>query len=150
MPAKKQKQSKQTTGDVTITLPGYSDTSILSGFNGISGLDINSVTIPSYTIGSSSGTSYTWGQDYSLNTMAGSTVNITGDGIVMEPKADIKIGERSLKEFMNTVEEHLAILKPAPELEDKWDQLKDLRRQYEVLKADILEKEKIMKILKET
>jgi hypothetical protein len=82
--------------------------------------------------------------------MAGSTVNITGDGIVMESKADIKIGDRSLKEFMNTVEEHLAILKPAPELEDKWDQLKDLRRQYEVLKADILEKEKIMKILKET
>jgi hypothetical protein len=49
---------------------------------------------------------------------------------------------------MDRVEEHLAILKPAPELEDKWDQLKALRNQYESLKADILEKEKMWDILK--
>jgi hypothetical protein len=148
MPAKKQKQPNQTADDITITLPGYSDTSIIGGFNGISSIDMSSATIPSYTIGSSGSTSYTWSQDYSLNTIANSTVNITGDGIAMEPNADIKIGDRSLKEFMNTVEEHLAILKPAPELEEKWDQLKDLRQQYEALKADILEKEKLMDILK--
>jgi hypothetical protein len=67
----------------------------------------------------------------------------------MKESTDIKLGERSLKDFMDRVEEHLAILKPAPELEDKWDQLKALRNQYEALKADILEKEKLMKILKD-
>jgi hypothetical protein len=30
----------------------------------------------------------------------------------------------------------------------KWDRLKDLRQQYEAVKADILEKEKLMDILK--
>jgi hypothetical protein len=116
--------------------------------------DVASVTIPTYTVGSagsvlsSNGLSYAWSQDYSLSTTTKSNVHITGDGITMEPAADIKIGDRSLKEFMNTVDEHLAILHPAPELEEKWDQLKDLRQQYETLKADILEKEKIMTILK--
>ena len=116
--------------------------------------DITSVTIPTYTVGSagsvlsSTGSSFAWSQDYSLSTITKSNVHITGDGITMEPAADIKIGDRSLKEFMNTVDEHLAILHPAPELEEKWDQLKNLRQQYETLKADILEKEKIMTILK--
>jgi hypothetical protein len=67
----------------------------------------------------------------------------------MKQESDLKIGDRSLKDFMDRVEDQLAILRPAPELEEKWDQLKELRRQYETLKKDILEKEKIMKILKE-
>jgi hypothetical protein len=40
-------------------------------------------------------------------------------------------------------------LHPNEALEDKWEELKNLRRQYEALEKDILEKERIMKILKE-
>jgi putative heme degradation protein len=69
--------------------------------------------------------------------------------MTLKENCDIKIGERSLKNFIDRVEEQLAILRPAPELEDRWEKLKDLRQQYEALKADIVEKEKIMKILKE-
>ena len=76
-------------------------------------------------------------------------VNINSDGITMQQDSDLKIGDRSLKDFMNKVEDQLAILRPAPELEERWDKLKELRRQYEECKQDILEKEKIMKILKE-
>jgi hypothetical protein len=128
--------------------------SMTVGAAGIMAQDITSITIPTYTVGSagsmlsSTGSSFAWNQDYSLSSNIKSNVHITGDGITMESAADIKIGDRSLKEFMNTVDEHLAILRPAPELEEKWDQLKDLRQQYETLKADILEKEKIMTILK--
>jgi hypothetical protein len=75
-------------------------------------------------------------------------VNITRDGITMQQDNDLKIGDRSLKDFMDKVEDQLAILRPAPELEEKWDQLRDLRKQYEECKQDILEKEKIMEILK--
>ena len=78
-----------------------------------------------------------------------SNVNINSDGITMQQDSDLKIGDRSLKDFMDKVEDQLAILRPAPELEEKWDKLKELRRQYEECKQDILEKEKIMKILKE-
>jgi hypothetical protein len=76
-------------------------------------------------------------------------VNIGTDGINVKEQCDIKIGERSLKEFMDKVEDRLAILHPNKELEERWETLKSLRRQYEELEKDILEKEKIMKILKE-
>jgi hypothetical protein len=75
-------------------------------------------------------------------------VNITQGGIEMPKEADLKIGDRSLKEFMEKVEEHLAILRPSPEVEERWEELKKLRTAYEDLLKDILEKEKIMDILK--
>ena len=137
----------------TITINSF-DYDTMNGAIG-SAIDPNiyTITVPDYSLTpnsvlSSTGSTYAWTQDYSLSNITPSNVHITGDGITMEPAADIKIGDRSLKEFMNTVDEHLAILRPAPELEEKWDQLKDLRQQYETLKADILEKEKIMTILK--
>jgi hypothetical protein len=160
---KLKKQPDQPADEITITVPSYSYSdsgSLMYGVNGISAQDImSSVTIPAYTIGSgttiTNGSTYTtsaigasWSQDYSFNNVTSSNVHISGNGITMEPEADIKIGDRSLKEFMNAVEEQLAILRPAPELETKWNQLKDLRQQYEAVKADILEKEKMWNILK--
>jgi hypothetical protein len=55
-----------------------------------------------------------------------------------------------MKEFMTKMEERLSILVPNPGLEDRWEQLKELRTQYLELEKDLLEKEKIMKILKES
>jgi hypothetical protein len=119
---------------------------------------MSSVTIPAYTIGSGTtitdGSSYftnnitSWSQDYSFNNVTSSNVHISGDGITMEPQADIKIGDRSLKEFMDSVEQRLGILRPNPELEDKWENLKGLRKAYMDLEAEILEKEKMWNILK--
>jgi hypothetical protein len=149
MLAKKLKQP-----NVTTTLgSGLNGTSVddiitidTSSFNGIG---IGSVTVPS--------TSYSWNSqsvgNYTVSNISGAsysgTVNIDTDGMTLKENCDIKIGERSLKNFIDRVEEQLAILRPAPELEDRWEKLKDLRQQYEALKADIVEKEKIMKILKE-
>jgi RNase P subunit RPR2 len=67
----------------------------------------------------------------------------------MKKGADIKIGGKSLTEAIEKIEERLGILHPNSELEERWDKLKDLRRQYVEMEKDILEKEKIMKILKE-
>jgi len=156
MPAKKQKQQPNILGS---GVNGTSAEDIISvNMSDIlcSTIDMNTVTIPSYSTtiasGSSYNTGYNWGNpNYTIATSSTSegNVNISSNGITMKEDTDIKLGERSLKDFMDRVEEHLAILKPAPELEDKWDQLKALRNQYEALKADILEKEKIMKILKD-
>ena len=154
MPAKKQKQQPN-------TLSGGANGTSVEDMVSIdmsdvlcSTIDMSTITIPSYS-GTSAGaytTGYNWGTpNYTITTSdtSISNVNISSDGISMKEDTDIKLGERSLKDFMDRVEEHLAILKPAPELEDKWDQLKALRNQYEALKADILEKEKLMKILKD-
>ena len=155
MPAKKQKPQLNTLGSGA---NGTSAEDILSvNMSDVlsSSIDLNTITLPSYstTIASGSAYYYTTGYNYNDITFTGTNnngnVNISSDGITMEESTDIKLGERSLKDFMDRVEEHLAILKPAPELEDKWGQLKDLRNQYEALKADIQEKEKLMKILKE-
>jgi hypothetical protein len=158
MPAKKQKQQPKqpkfkmkddnivsidslTVSDSNvIDLSNYASTSSYTLGSGISSIS-GSITVPT-----SYATSYTLGSSYSWNDP---NVNISSDGITMKQESDLKIGDRSLKDFMDRVEDQLAILRPAPELEEKWDQLKELRRQYETLKKDILEKEKIMKILKE-
>jgi len=132
-------------GDITIDLGDYSqntytipsiDTITLGPNNAYSS------TIDNYTI-STSGAAYSW------STPSSHSVEINTDGVAIKEDADLKIGDRSLKDFMDKVEDHLAILKPAPELEEKWEKLRELRRQYDECKQDILEKEKIMKILKE-
>jgi hypothetical protein len=117
----------------TITLPSINYTMAGSGLQ--------------YTTSSGNGTSSVWGSSYYNNDPA---VNINTDGIIMKEGSDIKIGGKSLTEAIEKIEERLGILKPNPELEERWEQLKELRRQYIELEQDLLEKEKIMKILKET
>lgn len=141
------------------------DMYVISGSNDVT-LSIDSTALPSFTIDDLQSIDLSGNIDW--NNMGASTVlttgtdiyhtgygyhpagvNIGSDGITMQQDTDLKIGDRSLKDFMDKVEDQLAILRPAPELEEKWDKLKELRRQYEECKQDILEKEKIMKILKE-
>ena len=148
MPAKKQK------------LPNMA-TTLGSGLNGTSvddilTIDASTITIDANTFTNSS--NYTWSQPYSNYTIttgtstvgAGGTVNIDADGMTLQESCDIKIGERSLKDFMDRVEERLGILRPNPELEEKWANLKGLRQAYMDLEKEIIEKEKMWKILKET
>lgn len=109
---------------------------------------ISTITLPS-TCYSFTGTQSTlnWtGGSYSYTP----SVNITTDGISMEKGSDIKIGGKSLVDAIEKIEERLAILKPNPALEDRWDQLKELRRQYQELEKELLEKEKMWDILKKT
>lgn len=61
---------------------------------------------------------------------------------------DIKLKGKSLNDTLSKIEERLAILHPNEKLEEKWVKLKELRKQYQELEADILEKEKIVEILK--
>jgi hypothetical protein len=42
----------------------------------------------------------------------------------------------------------LGILRPNEELESRWDQLKELRKQYVALEKDLIEKEKMWELLK--
>ncbi len=105
-----------------------------------------SVTIPNggYTLSTSSGT-YSYTNSYAYD----NSVNITTDGITMKEGTDIKVGGKSLVEAIDKIEERLGILHPNPALEDRWEQLKALRQQYQDLEKELLEKEKMWKILKE-
>ena len=149
-PAKKPKQQASNMSD-TITITGASDV-----------IDISDTISTSPWIGSGNGYSITgsitspttvsWNQGYSITSGSynnNTYVSIDSDGITMKDGTDITIGGRKLSDVISKIEDRLAILHPNQELENKWESLKELRRQYEALEKDILEKEKIMKILKE-
>jgi hypothetical protein len=68
----------------------------------------------------------------------------------MEKGTDIKIGDSSLSEVLAKLEERLNILHHNHELEDKWDSLRELGNQYRELEKELIEKEKMWKILKDT
>lgn len=60
---------------------------------------------------------------------------------------DIKINGVSLTEALTNIESRLAILRPNPDLEERWDKLKELGDQYRQLEAELISKEKMWAIL---
>lgn len=117
--------------DSTLTIVDFDNYSVDASDVGIfTDLNLSTATITS-------------GPDFRPN------VAIDNHGINMSGDTDIFIGSTSLKEFMARVEERLNILQPNPGLEQEWNQLKDLGDQYRKLEAEILEKQKIWKSLKQ-
>lgn len=82
---------------------------------------------------------------------ASSAVTGTSTAGVLEvhgENADIKINGKSLSQAISSIEERLAILRPNPELEKDWSELKELGDQYRKLEAEIKEKMRVWDILK--
>jgi hypothetical protein len=78
-------------------------------------------------------------------TNASNTLSVKGDA---EFDGDITVKGRSLAEFMESVEQRLNILRPNPELEAEWDQLRELGEQYRELERQLAEKAQMWAILK--
>jgi hypothetical protein len=77
--------------------------------------------------------------------LQGSTLSVKGNA---EFEGEVTIKGKNLTEMFEKIEERLAILHPNPELEDKWDELKELGKRYKELEQEIIEKEKVWSILK--
>jgi hypothetical protein len=91
--------------------------------------------------------------DFSTSDLTGFNYNpgidLTQGDIAVHNDGDIKLGDRSLKQFMNKVDERLNILQPNPELEAEWDELKRLGEEYRKMEQELLEKNKMWEKLKE-
>ena len=74
-----------------------------------------------------------------------STLSVSGDA---DFAGDVRVKGRSLAEFMESVEQRLNMLRPNPELEREWDQLRELGEQYRALEQQLLEKERMWQTLK--
>ena len=98
----------------------------------------------SNSIYTTAGSNGSWGGIYN----AAAAVNLDHNGIKVTESADIKLGNVSLKDFINKIEQRLALLTPNPELENEWDELKDLGDRYRELEKQITEKMKTWEILK--
>jgi len=104
----------------TITLPSSSNTFTYSGAT-VGGITtINNISNNSHWTTGTSG--------YQFNTNTPNTVHINNNGIEMASGTDITVGGKSLKEFMNKMEERLAILVPDPK---KLEQFAALKKAYE-------------------
>jgi len=77
--------------------------------------------------------------------LTGRTLTVNGDADI---SGNLKVGGKDIAESLELIEERLAILRPNEELEEKWDQLRGLRKAYMELEAEIIEKEKVWSILK--
>jgi len=155
MPAKKQKQLPNY-DSATVTIDdSYGAVPYTTNIGGSMGTDTitlnntlwsgGSITSPyTYTTTGTSGAgTYNW------NNTTPTTVQINTDGLTMAEGTDITVGGKSLTKAIEQIEERLGILHPNPALEERWDKLKELRQQYIEMEKDLLEKEKLMKILKE-
>jgi hypothetical protein len=140
---------------ITIDVSSYGAAQPYDNITYSGGIDTITLDPSIYTIDTSitSPSTITWSQDYSTNIGSswntGANVNIDTNGISIKEGGDIKIAGKSLSDAIEKIEARLGILNHNPELEDRWDQLKVLRKQYIELEKDLLEKEKLMKILKE-
>jgi hypothetical protein len=83
--------------------------------------------------------------------IAPNSLSVKGDAKFehdVEILGDLKIKNRSLKESLENIEERLAILRPNEELESRWEELRNLRKEYMAIEAELIEKEKMWAILK--
>lgn len=100
---------------------------------------------PSYTITNNGTSNWTWANVTTNNSLKGSSIEVLGDANI---SGELTVQGVKLSERLERIEERLGILRPNEEMEEKWDNLRALRKMYMELEAEIKEKEEIWKILK--
>jgi hypothetical protein len=122
----------------TISSPGNVSGGLYWGLNGTSANPGQVLT--------SNGTNTGWANiTLAEPDIKGATLKVNGNA---DFDGEVTIKGKNLTDMLEKIEERLAILHPNPELEDKWDELKELGKRYKELEAEIIEKEKIWAILK--
>jgi hypothetical protein len=106
------------------------------------------------TVLGGTGYTYTTGTTSSPWIATGTNINpamMVSQGGSIEIKgedADIKINGKSMKTWMEAVEERLNILTPNPKLETEWDELQELGERYRALEQKCKEKAQMWAALK--
>lgn len=103
---------------------------------------INSTALSSGTL-ITGGSGLTW-QDFSTVSATNPAMNVKG---ILKVEGDIEIDGRSLSDRLSAIEDRLQILRPNPEIEKEWDELKELGERYRELEADILSKQRLIAAL---
>jgi hypothetical protein len=136
---------KKTTGiDQTMITTGISDDylSITLSSDDLADPYISGGAGQVYTI-SDNGTA-SWDNSW-LTANITSPLIVNGDATI---EGELTINGVKLSERLDKIDERLGILHPNEELEDKWENLRGLRKAYMELEAEIKEKEKVWDILK--
>jgi hypothetical protein len=119
--------------------------------NATSNLSVGNITINSSSVTSGVYTTNNTGAYPWINTVHDTSIygqkslSVRGDA---EIEGKLKIAGKDIGESLAKIEERLAILQINPELESRWEQLRELGEQYRKLEQDLLSKEEIYNILK--
>ena len=112
------------------------------------------VSMPTISISSISGanvgysnTMWTTGTS-GLNGTSAADLNQAGMLSLRGEKADIDINGKSLMKTLEALEDRLNMLTPNPEMEEEWDQLRELGERYRELEQQCREKTKMWNKLK--
>jgi hypothetical protein len=122
----------------------------------------NNITSPTYTVSTGVSGAYIVANGSGTSTWATTSLNgqtdLTPNSLQVKGKSefendvniigDLKLQGKSLKDSLDKIEEKLAILHPNEALEEKWENLRGLRKMYMELEAEIKEKEAMWSILK--
>ena len=106
----------------------------------ISPLDLSTLTIGNG--GTGSYTAPSWHFSDAIQTAPSSKISLTGED------ADIEINGESVVSMLRDIRDRLAILQISEDMEAEWDDLRELRQQYEAKLAECREKSAAWKALK--
>jgi hypothetical protein len=120
---------------------------------------VDTITIGSQVLQQNSGSSgVTWSNPiYTASANFGNIGGFTSPAMLNQSGmlelqgegADIKINGHSLTRTLQTIQDRLNMLRPNPELEKDWDQLRELGDQYRRLEAEFKEKQKVWESLQQ-
>lgn len=106
---------------------------------------IDTLSISNSGTFSNSGTVYTTGTKwYDPYVPPSADLAVAGDVTI---EGNLKIKGKDIASTLERIEEQLAILVPDAKLEEKWEELRNLRKAYDKLRNEIVEKEKLYEIL---
>lgn len=114
---------------------------------------LDPATYGNVTIGGSGGTYSVFGAstDYTWSglglTQNEAKIHVQGDAVF---EGNITWQDRDMREWFESVEARLAILRPNPDLEAEWSELADLRQRYVELERELLAKQRVFDILKKS
>ena len=84
----------------------------------------------------------TWTTNSTLNVPPSGRMELKGD------QADIVINGVSLNDTLKSIQDRLNMLRPNRELEQEWDQLRELGEQYRELEKQLMEKQRAWDLLR--
>ena len=119
--------------------------------NTMIGDSLDTFTTGTVTIPNNTSNGIYWGLNGTSNVIS-TDPSLKGNSLSVKDNSDfegeVTIKGKNLSEMLEKIDERLAILHPNPELEDKWDELKELGKRYRELEQELIEKEKVWTILK--
>lgn len=129
--------------NLTVTIP--------SAIPGAAGSSASTISIVGGGAGGSGGITY--GPVYTTNAQwtnaagtASGKIHVQGDAVF---EGKITWQGRDMREWFESVESRLNILRPNPKMEADWDELKALGDQYRALEKKLAEQQQVFDILKQ-